>query len=124
MPRIFSVMPTVVDRLDPVDAWRLEDPPLPFRVVGHAWPTRLTTSIALSTSVPNGDDDVLVDPGPGSRPVRSDLDLAVRDGVDDPSRSRSVVAAGEVLDRPGHAGDRDHVAPAELVLDEDQAPFR
>ena len=86
------------------------------------WPTAFTTSIALSMSVPNSDDDVLVDPGPRPGPVRGDLDLAVRDRVDDAVEvAQRRPPQAEVLDRAGHAGDRHHVALAELVLDEDQA---
>ena len=85
-------------------------------------PTSSTTLDRLVDVGPERDRHVLVDPGPGPRPVGGDLDLAVRDGVDDAVEvAQRRPPQAEVLDRAGDAGDRDDVAPAELVLDEDQA---
>ena len=122
MPRILSVIPSsaIASTRSTRGGSRIRR----FQTgsVAISLPTASTTSIALSMSVPNATVDVLVDPGPRPRPVRGDLDLAVRDGVDDAVEvAQRRPAQAEVLDRAGHAGDRDHVAAAELVLDEDQA---
>ena len=68
-----------------------------------------------------GDRDVLVDPRPDAGQVGGDLDLAVGDGVDDAVEvAERRPPQVEVLDRAVDAGEADHVALAELVLDQDQ----
>src|SRR6185369_7870958 len=109
----------------PLDARRLEDPALPDRIGGHRLAELLDDLDRLVDVRSEGDRDVLVDPGPRPRPVRRDLDLAVRDGMDDPVEiAERRPAEAEVLDRSADPRDRDDIALAVLVLDEDQGPVQ
>src|SRR6185437_4965365 len=111
----------LVDRFDALDPRRLQDPALPDRVVVHLAAELVDDLDRLVDIGPEGDRDVLVDPGPRPGPVAGDLDLTVRHRVDDAVEvAQRRPPQAEVLHRPGDAGDRDDIALAVLVLDEDQ----
>ena len=99
--------PFSAERLDALDAGRLEDAPLPGRVAGHLAPDVVDDLDRLVDVGAVGDRDVLVDARPDPGQVRGDLDLAVGDRVDHavevPQRRPPQ---GEVLDRARDARDR------------------
>ena len=111
--------------LDPLDARRLEDPALPDRIVGISLPDRVDDGDRRVDVRAVGDRDVLVDPGPDAGPVGGDLDLAVRDGVDDavdvPERRPPEA---EVLDRPATPRRCDDVAHANWFSTRISAPVK
>ena len=95
--------------------------PLPDRIGRHLTADVVDDRDRLVDVGAERDHDVLVDPRPGPGPVAGNLDLAVRDGVDDAVEvAERRPPEAEVLDRAAHPGDRDDVALAELVLDEDE----
>ena len=83
---------------------------------------RRRRAIALSMSVPNATMTFWLIRAQVRVRLLGDLDLAVRDRVDDAVEvAQRRPPQAEVLDRAAHPGDRDDVALAELVLDRGSA---
>ena len=100
-----------LQRLHALDAWRLEDAPLPDRIAGHLATDVVDDLDRLVDVGAVGDGHVLVDPRPDPGQVGRHVDLAVGDGVDDAVEvAQRRPPQGEVLDRPRHAGEAHDVA--------------
>ena len=102
----------LAQRLDALDARRLEHAALPDRVVEHLAPDGIDDADRAIDVGAVGDHDVLVDPCPDPGQVGGHLDLAVGDRVDhaiDVADGRAPQA--EVLDRAGHPGHADRRRP-------------